>query len=612
MATCAAVLAAVLPPFYRSVGILPGVNFGPVDELIEAGVSCYPDLLAPGTPPLLDVIVADAGGAEFSDWAASLRRIRLRLQRHGALFVFTGPTGPDADALLTALQPLGFGFFLGWHWDGTPEPPEPSATIYDQEAAPALLRFQRFSYDPVAHAREHLREMGFGYGLAVLNEVPEHWYTSDEARGLHEAERLVCLLAQDRHAGPRLRLLHFVAALHAYNRACTLVPLHVPAYQCMAAFWRGVGRPDMGRRLLTTVETILPSPAGKESLGRLTGEGPASVDFSYPVFQPEHRPRILFLCHPESDYGADVLFDGLRRVLGVENVVGYPWKPTLHGECPELAFGYPCLFNWPDAPLPLGELEQELSDGRFDVILHCDAHGTLPVEDTRRLLEAAGNTPVFLLDTWDECGNLQEIIPERDGIRHVAGYFKREMVAGLDYGPNAWPLPFAYPEDRFMEWDDSIEREGVFWAGKLIGGARRLLLSWLTPQVPIAGAWGTPYTQEDYANLLQRHAMGLCFFGNGFDTVRYWELPAHGVMLLAERSPLNIPNNFEDGVHAVYFDHAGDLLEKTRYYLAHPEEAAAIASAGHAHAREYHTETVRARQCLGVIQARLAEYKSGS
>ena len=47
----------------------------------------------------------------------------------------------------------------------------------------------------------------------------------------HEAERLVCLLAQDRHAGPSLRMLHLVSALHAYNRACTLVPLHVPAYQ---------------------------------------------------------------------------------------------------------------------------------------------------------------------------------------------------------------------------------------------------------------------------------------------------------------------------------------------------------------------------------------------
>ncbi len=610
MATRGAVLAAVLPRFYRSVGFMPGLDVGSVHAPLEVDASLHSDIFAPGTPALLDVIVADACGVEFFDWTTSLRRVRLRLQRHGALFVFTGPAGPGADALLAALQPLGLGFFQGWRWDDAPEPPTLMADIYDQESGPALLRFQRFTYDPVAHAREHLREMCFGVALAVLNEVPEHWYTSDEARGLHEAERLVCLLAQDRHAGPSLRMLHFVSALHAYNRACTLVPLHVPAYQCMAAFWRGIGRPDMGRRLLTTMETILPSPAGAESLERLTGQGPADVEFNYPTHRSEHPLRLLFLCHPESDYGADVLFDGLRRVLGAENVIGYPWKPTLHGKSPELAFGYPCVFNWPDAPVPLGELERALSEGRFDAILHCDAHGTLPAEETRRLLDAAGDPPVFLLDTWDECANLQEIISERDGVRHVAGYFKREMVAGLDYGPNAWPLPFAYPDERFLESEESVEREGVFWAGKLIGGARRLLLSWLTPQVPIAGAWGTPYTQADYAALLRQQAIGLCFFGNGFDTVRYWELPAHGVMLLAERSPLVIPNNFEDGVHAVYFDHAKDLLEKTRYYLAHPDEAAAIARAGYVHAREFHTGTVRAQQCLGVIQSRLVAGKS--
>src|SRR5690606_26230649 len=109
-------------------------------------------------------------------------------------------------------------------------------------------------------------------------------------------------------------------------------------------------------------------------------------------------------------------------------------------------------------------------------------------------------------------------------------------------------------------------RSGLFWAGKLIGGARRMQLSWLSARVPVTGAWGTQFTQEAYVEALRTQAAGLCFFGNGFDTVRYWELPAHGVMLLAERSPLVIPNDFDDGRHAVFFDHAGELLEKSQYY----------------------------------------------
>ena len=227
-------------------------------------------------------------------------------------------------------------------------------------------------------------------------------------------------------------MLHFVTALHAYNRACTLVPLHEPAYQCMSAFWRGIGRPDMARRLLTTLETILPTPAGAESLARQVGSGPKDVSYSYPDYDPGEPPCLLMLCHPESDYGADVLFDGLRRVLGADRVSGYPWKATLHGQDPDAAFGYPCTFDWPDGPLPLPQLETEVREGGFDAILYCDVHGTLPREATQRLLQAAGDTPVFILDTWDECANLQDIIRARDGLKHVAGYFKREMLLGLD------------------------------------------------------------------------------------------------------------------------------------------------------------------------------------
>ncbi|MBX3179054.1 MAG: glycosyltransferase family 1 protein [Candidatus Hydrogenedentes bacterium] len=180
------------------------------------------------------------------------------------------------------------------------------------------------------------------------------------------------------------------------------------------------------------------------------------------------------------------------------------------------------------------------------------------------------------------------------------------MIAGIDYGPDAWPLPFAYADDRIPDLPEEDQRDGVFFAGKLIGGTRRLMLSWLNTFIEVQGGWGTPFTQEEYAALLREQAIGLCLFGNGFDTVRYWELPAHGVLLLAERSPLVIPHDFEDGRQAVFFDHAGELKEKLAHYLAHPDEALAIAQAGHAHLREHHTATARARQLLGRIQARLS------
>lgn len=124
---------------------------------------------------------------------------------------------------------------------------------------------------------------------------------------------------------------------------------------------------------------------------------------------------------------------------------------------------------------------------------------------------------------------------ERDGIRHVAGYFKREMVAGLNpTGPTPGPS-FAYPDDRSRRWMERMEREGVFWAWQSPSAVRAVCCRAGSHRRYPLQAPGTPYTQDDYAALLRHQSVGLCFFGNGFDTVRYWQLPAHGVLLLAER-----------------------------------------------------------------------------
>ena len=107
------------------------------------------------------------------------------------------------------------------------------------------------------------------------------------------------------------------------------------------------------------------------------------------------------------------------------------------------------------------------------------------------------------------------------------------------------------------------------------------------------------YEAEEYACALDEARIGSDFFGLGFDTVRYYELPAHGCMLLAERKPIHIPHDYEDGVSAVFFEDLPALEEKLRYYLDHPEEAESIARAGYAHMRAYHTSSARARQFLG-------------
>ncbi|MCF6286951.1 MAG: hypothetical protein L3K26_17450, partial [Candidatus Hydrogenedentes bacterium] len=372
-------------------------------------------------PPRADALYLDSSGCTAEALSARLRPLRLKVRREGAIFCADDCNTLSFGEHLNTLAELGLGLYQAWRilpdvgalvkLEQSPEP----------GAGPYLFRYQRERYDPVAHARSFLRELNYYSAIDVLRTVPDHWFASDEERGLHAAEYLMALLAQNRYSGGKLGLEHLSAALFHYNRACTWLPKHHAIYACMASFWRDLGRPDLGRRLLTTVLTILPDSGIQETLLSFPTSAPTFPMPELPEYQPTKPLRILFLCHPESDFGSDVLHDGLRRVLGAENVVGYPWKPVLHGRATEAATGYPCTFDWPEGPVPLERLVQRAAEGGFDVVLYSDTLGTLPRDETHTLLRAAAGTPRFVVDMWDECGDSLEIIRSRDGRDGVAG-----------------------------------------------------------------------------------------------------------------------------------------------------------------------------------------------
>ena len=94
--------------------------------------------------------------------------------------------------------------------------------------------------------------------------------------------------------------------------------------------------------------------------------------------------RILFYTYSRVDYGADLLYDGLCRILGSENVVEQPIKPTLHGQPTGIYRWYPDLFNYP---------VQEKA-GKFDIILFaCRAPGQKQIP----IPEDMPDLPLFLV-----------------------------------------------------------------------------------------------------------------------------------------------------------------------------------------------------------------------
>lgn len=454
------------------------------------------------------------------------------------------------------------------------------------------------AYSAVEHAYALLDGGHPDWAFDLLERLPEEALPDAVAQMEAAVAMQVALLGWPADAPKAPLLRRFSRAQQQFYKAVYIYPLLQSAYVCQAEFWMKLGRPDMARRLLRSIQHAAPRIEVKERL-EVIPETQAIADTEHEpsVWDPAFRPRMSIVTYADGDSGMDVLYDGLCRVLGADRLQEYPYKPSLHGEgeC-----RHPSVCCHPGTPKTVEQLEAELRAGEYDFILFADALQRTPREEVLRLVRAHPKVPVAVYDTWDDCNDLQEDIRRHLEVERFCGYFKREMLAGVPYGPGACPLPLAYSDGRVPAKFPGERTHDLFFAGNRVFGLRRLYLEHL--ELKLGRSFADEFAPDEYAARLDRSLIGLDFFGFGFDTVRYWEVPAHGGMLLAERKPVRIPHNFEDGVSAVFFDDLPELEEKLEYYLDHSEEAARIAAAGHRHFMAHHTASARARQFLGQMQ----------
>ncbi|CAB1073866.1 hypothetical protein D1AOALGA4SA_1980 [Olavius algarvensis Delta 1 endosymbiont] len=466
----------------------------------------------------------------------------------------------------------------------------------------AVVAF-REAYNPVAHARELAGKGQFSCSLEILNQIPAELIGDSETLAFVAAEKQRYYLDLQKSLPPETcRHRYFYQARREFAQVTDALPHFHAAYRTQADYWRHIGNDNMAQRLLRSIQHVKPDKETAAQLLQIPDEksGCAAVESALVWKETQKSPRLLVITHDHSDYGMDTLFDGLCRVLGKQNVIEFPWKPVLHGQNQPAAHNYPCTFNHPAEPMTVEEIVDEIMDDRFDVILYADVVQLAYPQEIRRIMDAARHLPVALYDPWDNSHTPVDIVLKYIGRKSFDICFKREMLSNVDYGPNAFPMPFSYPAERINNRIKKNRKVDVFWAGKREWGLRPLYLRRI--EQLLNRKFDETYDQAQYIELLQQSRLGLSFFGCGFDTVRYWEIPAHGGMLLAESPPIRIPYNFIDGESAVFFEDLPELEEKLIYYLAQPEKAARIASAGHKHYLKYHTTTARARQLLGCLE----------
>jgi hypothetical protein len=110
---------------------------------------------------------------------------------------------------------------------------------------------------------------------------------------------------------------------------------------------------------------------------------------------------------------------------------------------------------------------------------------------------------------------------------------------------------------------------------------------------------GLPH--ETYLKILSQSLCAVSTHGMGFDTVRYWEIPYSGSVLISRRPKTLIPNNLKEDKHAFFFDNLRELKQHVEYIIEDPDTALKIGKEARKFVMKYHSPEARARTIINAL-----------
>ncbi|MBI2565401.1 MAG: glycosyltransferase family 1 protein [Candidatus Schekmanbacteria bacterium] len=312
--------------------------------------------------------------------------------------------------------------------------------------------------------------------------------------------------------------------------------------------------------------------------------------------------KILFITHPYPNYVPDLLLHGLRKLLGPD-VVDFPRKDCVYdgvlglGVCPEDQ-QCPGWFPADDGLIDRTDVWKKAERGHFTHVV-CDVRATSVLQNELKELPPR----LVLLDGEDT------------PVAFPPGRYVicRRETDGSDF---SIPLPMAIPEE-LLAWitayDCLPKTHVVGFLGSTADGRRRAIVERVSARfpdclfqataVPLPGS-PTPVGRlgrDEYYQKLQMCHVVLSLAGAGFDTFRFWENAACHAVHVAERMPLFIPNDFQDGVHIHRFATLDELERLVERIWDHEEARSQMIEAGRRHLREHHLTSSRASYFLDRI-----------
>lgn len=339
--------------------------------------------------------------------------------------------------------------------------------------------------------------------------------------------------------------------------------------------------------------------------------------------QVQKAKMILYINSSETDYGQDILFAGLVQKLGRGHVLDWPFninyfisrKPYPRN----MGHSTPTVLqkiNYMTTVLPK-KISIDWTKIKGVIVGSCKAKAF------KNYLQIISQIPDSVPTVFYDGGDYPEIAEhlfedinlyhEATKIRPFDFILKREKLIRKDYAKNVHAFPFganikSVPESMLKITEKKYDVS--FWAVES-HPIRTQALKLIQDRYDCK-ANGTTLNQKFktykrkglfYLEELKKCKVVLNFQGAGWDTLRYWEVPTLGNLLISEKPGIEIPNNFTHGENMLFCkSDLSDLTDLCDWALAHPDQALAIGQRAREHMVKYHSAVVRADEVLRLIR----------
>lgn len=325
----------------------------------------------------------------------------------------------------------------------------------------------------------------------------------------------------------------------------------------------------------------------------------------------------LFLTHEQVSHAHDTFFNGMCKVLGNNSVFDYPCVEKNHSDYRKHGHTYAwwCLNDVGHiTSISLSDWASEINSGKIKYVIA--SNRGIGVENLKLLIpmisdDALRQTCIIFLEEEEDPGfsmhqwfveHLKPVYDKVD-IHYKVDYIKNK-VCPYD---KIYPFYLSAPGDKILADIGQVKpfSERTIDVCYIAGNSHKNrekyfnVLKHLGVGNNIIEFGAHKYSLKEYFNIINDSKIFISVRGNGWSNTRNVEGPFCGAALFTEQLDITIPNDYIDGVSAIFFNE-NTLLPRLETILKSPAKLQKLARASHDHCAQNHTSESRAKQMISL------------